>query len=417
MELVFLVLAFVFTVLSGAHRGSASTQTGFSPPAYRFSEQLFHRKEDSPVFCSRAVSRWVLRSWTTVLEGALEHEISSPELGRHCPFSSSPFTQQKNSMYAEQEAWKSLRHRDNTFGCLKCLKVFKSEYYIDRHLDRRHSFATFQLPDDYRGGLPERGIKVATKPGNRTSVPLIASDYQRWGSCLEDYCAIFDVCDRPPDGRFAVIMNNLSVTYPQYEVSEKNAGYERLTSKDDDCSETRLREAHRECHRLIDDCFPLLSLSAVVQRTNVYMKRNLCGALETCHRYLTRRLFTSTNKHYTEAAFLGALERPLSAVTAWRLFFVVLLSVFSIVAVTALFCCFVEHMEGKSPRNVRFEHGEKARPRSTFSSHHSATDRAFHCHRVPLQTSKDVLRSRSRPGIAFPATSPRYTESVSADLR
>lgn len=304
---------------------------------------LYHTKEESPFGCSRAVSRWVFDAWTSVVNTALRHDAGELILGDTCPFSA---THRLNapSLYSVQETWKKYRFRDHVFVCLKCFKTFKNEYYLDRHLDRRHTFEAFLLPDDYRGGAPTVGINVSLKGRSiPATFPLSPMDVARRGPCLEEYCAIFDVCERPHNVRYPVLVNNHSITYVSAKPTEEHRT--KSLTRSIHCSETRMRQVAGDCRHLIHDCFPLSASSTFIQRLNVYMRHNLCAALESCEVYLRRRSHAGTPEQYTEVAFLETFSRAQQTWSLGRILGIVLFTMGSFLFTVLTVCCWIEQLD------------------------------------------------------------------------
>lgn len=308
-----------------------------------------HLKEDSPVHCSRAVSRWVRQAWNMVL--ADSYKTADPTmtafsfgatLGPACPFESS------GDLYKKQELLKESHGLHGAHKCGICHKTFKTEYHLDCHFDRRHSFNGFRLPDSYRGGDVTDVVDVVTNSTLHISPdsPRLA----RWAPCLEDFCQIFDVCDRPPSRRHPLVHNDLSITHPsQFNITVNSSDH----PVDGACNSQLLPSLSNQCHALIDSCFPVDTMTTTVRRANIYIKRHLCGALVNCGRYLTRRQYSGSSLKYTQAAYFGEMRRPINAMPGYQIALIAVGSVGLVFAVVASACCCLSaedssHMEPRS---------------------------------------------------------------------
>mmetsp|Transcript_20107 Transcript_20107/g.26561 ORF Transcript_20107/g.26561 Transcript_20107/m.26561 type:complete len:275 (-) Transcript_20107:453-1277(-) len=80
--------------------------------------------------CDRSLSRKARRILDELVFS--EIEIDPTELPVECPFNPS------HDLYLEQESFKSIV-RTTQWRCDKCGKTFKSEFYLDRHFDNKHS--------------------------------------------------------------------------------------------------------------------------------------------------------------------------------------------------------------------------------------------------------------------------------------
>ncbi|CEM13784.1 unnamed protein product [Vitrella brassicaformis CCMP3155] len=180
---------FVPNTASKKHHHSYSKSDKQRPAAPRY-----HTKEESPVGCSRAVSRWVR---------AALHEYIVPQAKKVVGFKWPPKCgmDPDHDYYHYQESQK-VKLKSGHYQCSLCKKLFRTEYYIDVHMDTRH-------PDS---------INNATH-------------------CLADLCEVFDVCNGPPHRR------------------------RKPTSV---CDEHKLEAAHELCDREVTRCFPLSSTARLL---------------------------------------------------------------------------------------------------------------------------------------------------------
>lgn len=292
-----------------------------------------HLKEDSPVFCSRAVSRWVREAWDIVVNDAYKEDKSfhfNDALGPSCPLREAP-----GDMYLNHEHAKETQGLHGSYRCGICHKTFKTEYHLDRHFDRRHSFSDLILPDSYRGG-PVTAIRELSSNAS-VDVDPSSPRLRRWGVCLEEYCQIFDVCDRPTARKYPLVQNNRSLTHP----SHFNVTIPFASSKpvDGACAFHLLPQIRHQCDALVDSCFSVDSTASPIRRANIYIKRNLCGALENCERYLIRRQYAGSPRKFTELAYLGKLTRPISSMPGWQIALLVVGSVALVFSLVAMICC------------------------------------------------------------------------------
>uniref|UniRef100_A0A0G4GC81 C2H2-type domain-containing protein n=1 Tax=Chromera velia CCMP2878 TaxID=1169474 RepID=A0A0G4GC81_9ALVE len=206
-------------------------------PVGRYGRRVkrFHLRKDAhdDFKCSRAVSRWVRSSikehiFPKVAEISQDGGFDWP---RSCPWDPA------RDAFSFQEDAKT-HVRPGHWECGLCKKVFKNEFYLDLHMDRKHLDGVFATPE-----------------------PV----------CLEDYCEIFDVCSGPhrlPQGS----------SIPQ--------AVAQLKQEEPACNDERLENARRLCEETANLCFPLKSKGRLL---NVQLKRELCDKI-TCADREARRL-------------------------------------------------------------------------------------------------------------------------------
>jgi len=166
--------------------------------------------------CSRSVSRVVRKQLgSEVLTLASQQGYS--EWPGNCAFDPS------HDLYAEHEKQK-LRRKPGTPGlawhCGICGKTFKSEHYLDLHMERRHMNETPQ------------------------AVPV----------CLADYCEVFEVC------------------HGESRIRPKPAGNESR------CDEHNLAVARQRCDTAMQVCFPLDK--PIARRLHAQLSRHWCQVLD-----------------------------------------------------------------------------------------------------------------------------------------
>lgn len=240
---------------------------------------IHHLKEESPIRCSRAVSRWVNEAWRDAL---IASGVEGYTNVAQCPF--------QHSIYGPNDT-------ANTH-CSLCNKSFVNPYYLDRHMDRKH-LLNVQLSEEYYGeDLPD-GVVL----------------YNTTAICIEQYCPIFDVCDRPPDSGDPVIYNDLSITFASppstrfSNLSNARPKYHWPRVSEGECNVTKLSDAYDLCLKLVENCLPIEEFG----KGNIGMVENLCKALSNCTTYLMRRKYAGSSIHYTAVAYGGMRHRPLSA--------------------------------------------------------------------------------------------------------
>mmetsp|Transcript_145522 Transcript_145522/g.267449 ORF Transcript_145522/g.267449 Transcript_145522/m.267449 type:complete len:290 (-) Transcript_145522:64-933(-) len=139
--------------------------------------------------CSRSVTRAVrLKLDSEILRTVRRSKVSLP---------SGCLLDPARDMYSVQEKAKRRResgYPDVTWKCSMCGKIFKSEYYLDLHMERQH-----------------------------------ADLLVRNGVCFADYCEAFEVCQ---PGR-------------------------RWREAQADCNSSALSEAKHHCEKAVSSCFPL----------------------------------------------------------------------------------------------------------------------------------------------------------------
>lgn len=166
--------------------------------------------------CSRTISRDLRKKIDeVVLKKPLEeHKIEDYELPDNCPF------KKENNIWAFHESQKRRKRLAGqlTWECGICGKKFKSEHYLDLHMETHH-------------------MNQATAK-----------------TCLVDYCLMFDMCD-------------------------EKTGYARAQRKMadlEDCDEEVQKKAQQTCEDSIRTCFPLESKARLV---NIELRRNLCAMM------------------------------------------------------------------------------------------------------------------------------------------
>eukprot|EP00929_Paragymnodinium_shiwhaense_P046505 TRINITY_DN23678_c0_g1_i1.p1 TRINITY_DN23678_c0_g1~~TRINITY_DN23678_c0_g1_i1.p1 ORF type:complete len:286 (+),score=55.16 TRINITY_DN23678_c0_g1_i1:104-961(+) len=163
--------------------------------------------------CSRTISRHVRK--------AVEKEVIRPAMKAgletwppRCPFDPAI------DLYGNHEKQKQRKRPGSsgtTWTCGLCGKLFKSEHYLDLHLEHRHMNET-----------PSGGV------------------------CLADYCEVFEVCHG--DGKV------------------------RRKDKEPACDEAALRKARRRCEDALSRCFPLDNEAS--RRLHAQLSRHFCQVLD-----------------------------------------------------------------------------------------------------------------------------------------
>mmetsp|Transcript_22461 Transcript_22461/g.49766 ORF Transcript_22461/g.49766 Transcript_22461/m.49766 type:complete len:282 (-) Transcript_22461:185-1030(-) len=192
--------------------------------------------------CSRTKSRAVRQAlgrvlWTPkVLKQVAKNNKTTPS---DCPLDF------RKDLYDVQEAQK---HKLSTRGVVKlpeftcgfCGRAFKSEHYLDLHMERRHMD---KVPED--------------------------------AFCLADYCEVFEVCNQQP----------LELGAPP---GRKRAAAKRQAAlKSEACNDTLMADAKEQCHILVHKCLPL---SEGYGSMHVDASRNVCQMLD-CHMRSNHALF------------------------------------------------------------------------------------------------------------------------------
>jgi len=164
--------------------------------------------------CSRQISRSVRKQLEKeVLRVATREGVANWPM--RCPFDPS------RDLYGHHEKQKHRkRGAANQWTCGICNKVFRSEHYLDLHLERKHM-----------------------------------SDAPRNGVCLADYCEIFDVCGG--DGKFRRRVRH-------------DASFE--------CDNSSLAVARERCENAMAKCFPLDNQDA--RKLHAQFSRHFCQVLD-----------------------------------------------------------------------------------------------------------------------------------------
>ncbi|CAD7943394.1 unnamed protein product [Amoebophrya sp. A25] len=225
--------------------------------------------------CSRVVSRRVrFEIEKQILQPALKAGYTFPA---SCAF--------MNDLYSEQEKFKK---RLRTAGkapyanweCLICGKKFRSEHYIDLHMERVHmeEFAT-------RNSTTNVGAGVKVAKGVAGSAR----------SCSADYCDLFEIC--PPDHKKTWNAENLlkiASTPSSSSSSSSSAGTTGAAdakslaeggdakTEDDKHKCMHLAAARQQCEDTLLQCFPVAGVDAVFRKMSVELRRKLCAPID-CH--------------------------------------------------------------------------------------------------------------------------------------
>lgn len=169
--------------------------------------------------CSRLTSRHVRKQLEKeVLRPAARAGLSAWPPG--CPLDPA------RDLYGRQEKQKHRKRGSGTlWTCGICGKVFKSEHYLDLHLERKHT-----------SEMPVSGI------------------------CLADYCDIFDVCHGEPGFRHS----------PRRD--DKDGKVEPT------CDNTTLARARGRCETAMGRCFPLDQDAS--RKLHAKLSRQWCRVLD-----------------------------------------------------------------------------------------------------------------------------------------
>jgi len=173
--------------------------------------------------CSRPLGRDVRRRFEVAVQkmrltSEKRTEIKWPE---GCPF------HPQVDLWAKHEKAKSKESKDRYsklpgWQCNFSGKVFKSEHYVDLHLERL-----------YMNETPGEGA-----------------------ACVADYCEIFEICK-----------------------VAKGSFIDGLSSEPPFCDSEKLLISHQQCDTVMDKCFPLMV--GETQELDVKLRKNLCEPL-TC---------------------------------------------------------------------------------------------------------------------------------------
>mmetsp|Transcript_11328 Transcript_11328/g.26085 ORF Transcript_11328/g.26085 Transcript_11328/m.26085 type:complete len:293 (-) Transcript_11328:26-904(-) len=166
--------------------------------------------------CSRVLSRKVRK--------AVEKEVVrlAAKAGLDTWPAGCPFDPQLD-LYGSHEKQKQRKRPGSTsaqWTCGFCGKIFKSEHYLDLHMETKHMNET---------------------PAN--------------GACLADYCEIFELCDPPQSSK-----------------SSKDA------AGDDGCSPALLAEAKTRCEDALMQCFPLQQEAS--RKVHAQLSKHFCQSLD-----------------------------------------------------------------------------------------------------------------------------------------
>lgn len=168
--------------------------------------------------CSRPISRDMRKKIDEViLKKPLEdHNIEEYEVPDDCPF------KKENNIWAFHESQKRRKRLAGqlTWECGICGKKFKSEHYLDLHMETHH-------------------MNQATAK-----------------TCLVDYCHMFNLCDE-------------KTSYARSRAAAK-------MTEDDWCDEEVQKAAQQRCEDSIRTCFPLESKTRLV---NIELRRNICAMM------------------------------------------------------------------------------------------------------------------------------------------
>lgn len=172
--------------------------------------------------CSRIISRSVRKQLEKeVLRPANKAGVDAWPKG--CPLDP------VRDLWGSHEKQKSRkRGAGATWTCGLCGKVFKSEHYLDLHLERRHMNET-----------PTSGV------------------------CLADYCEAFDVC------------------------SEHKSRPRREREDDSNCNNETMAKSRHDCEQAFSRCFPLESEEP--RKLNAQFSRQFCRVLDCRIRAERRR--------------------------------------------------------------------------------------------------------------------------------
>eukprot|EP00382_Lankesteria_abbotti_P002507 CAMPEP_0113846360 /NCGR_PEP_ID=MMETSP0372-20130328/1266_1 /TAXON_ID=340204 /ORGANISM="Lankesteria abbotti" /LENGTH=279 /DNA_ID=CAMNT_0000815499 /DNA_START=339 /DNA_END=1178 /DNA_ORIENTATION=+ /assembly_acc=CAM_ASM_000359 len=205
-------------------------------------------------------------------------------------------------MYALDEQAKLVRKGPLAWTCRHCGATFGAEFDIDKHMDKH-------LIDNAQSNSTE----------NR--------------ACLEDYCVIFDVCDRPVNRRMPLLIESLSVVQDHSlkmsidnKKSVSDVGLKPPELKFS-CDEEKLAVAFELCRSTLSLCFPLegLHVGDGVRLVHMELLNGVCYALQSCSSYMSRRKYRGSPKFFKEESFLSAVEDSVNrsgagAKAGWVLF-------------------------------------------------------------------------------------------------
>jgi len=167
--------------------------------------------------CSRPISREIRKKVDDdILSVPLkQHGIEDYTVPQNCPFL------KENNMWAYHEGQKRRKRLGGqlTWECGICGKKFKSEHYLDLHMETQHM-------SQVTGSV-----------------------------CLADYCSMFGMCEEK------------TYTY---------ATKKPTLPEDEICNEEEQRRARVKCDESVRLCFPLDSKARLI---NIELKRNLCAMM------------------------------------------------------------------------------------------------------------------------------------------
>lgn len=164
--------------------------------------------------CSRVVSRHVRKSMEKEIFRVAQKQ-GADRWPRGCPLDPA------RDLWARHEKQKTRKRGSGTlWTCGLCGKVFKSEHYLDLHMERKH------MNETPRGGV-----------------------------CLADYCELFEVCGG-------------------------DARYRRRREKEEgtDCNNATMVEARHRCEEAMTKCFPLEN--EVSRKLNAKFSKQYCRVLD-----------------------------------------------------------------------------------------------------------------------------------------
>lgn len=167
--------------------------------------------------CNRVISRQVRR----VVEKEIVKPAAKESLDKwpeNCPLDPA------RDLYSLQEAKKSRKRGSHLqWACGFCGKVFKSEHYLDLHMERRHMKE-----------VPIRSI------------------------CLADYCEVFEVC--------------------QVEGRARRAAMANSHQDQQSCQPDVMAKARKRCEDSLSKCFPLQASAS--RQLHARLSRHWCQVLD-----------------------------------------------------------------------------------------------------------------------------------------
>jgi len=303
---------------------------------------MYHSRDQSPVLCSRSVSRWV-RSVLNEHVWPLVGNLEGFEYPVGCPWNPT------NDMFGEHEKKKKFSPNLNAWECMVCGKMFKSEFYLDAHFDRQHTTVLNQSENT-------QGVqRTKHHLGFQSFHQSVFKNVEGPNVCLEEFCSIFDVCHRPSGSRatYTIISNPLSVHYKEMASNETDVlsgSKHRHQLEETYCDVDKLEAARLLCDHTINECFPLKSMARLL---NIELKRTFCQPLDSCGIFLARRKLAGRQQQYSELtnAALKLGNTGSNMLPTWQLVAIALTILSGVMIVTMLAFCLMDGHDSYSTSN------------------------------------------------------------------